>query len=152
MNIDIKTLFPKASRSFIEANYQPCPPFNIQENDVQPFVATLRTRMNKTEQAFSLILEALKRRDEITRWEFQGITLRWECGDQILRYTPDFIVFDSWETESKGIRLIEVKGAYSKMPGYLERAVERFRHAKTYWPQFTFELHRKTKDGWRKII
>jgi hypothetical protein len=105
--------------------------------------------MNKTEAEFALMLEAQKRKGEILRYEFEGVTLRFAN----VKYTPDFVVLmptpiplpSPW-----GIKLIEVKGPFIK--GNRERAVERFRHAKTYWPEFRFELHQKTKDGWRQLI
>jgi hypothetical protein len=101
--------------------------------------------MNGVEKEFALMLEAQKRSGEILRYEFEGITLRFAN----VKYTPDFVVFGPVE-EDWVIKMIEVKGPYIK--GNRERAVERFRHAKTYWPEFTFELHQKTRDGWRQLI
>jgi len=106
--------------------------------------------MNKTESEFAMILEAQKRAGEILRYEFEGITLRFAN----VRYTPDFVVLEKWVRFGyRGacpIKFIEVKGPFIK--GNRERAVERFRHARTYWPEFTFEMHQKTKDGWKQII
>jgi hypothetical protein len=107
--------------------------------------------MNRTESEYALILEAQKRAGEILRYEFEGITLRFAN----VKYTPDFVVFvDDWSHEDRKryfIKLIEVKGPFIK--GNRERAVERFRHAKTYWPEFTFEMMQKQKDGsWTQII
>jgi hypothetical protein len=119
--------------------------------------------MNKTESEFALILEAQKRAGKILRYEFEGITLRWQgirytpdfvifsLRWQGIRYTPEFVIFDpSLTTEGwtwrQPIRLIEIKGAWTG--GKFERAVERFRHARTYWPEFQFEMHQKTKQGW----
>ena len=59
-----------------------------------------------------------------------------------VKYTPDFIVF----YPDQPFRLIEVKGAWTK--GKFERAVERFRHARTFYHEFQFQLWQKTKDGW----
>ncbi len=114
----------------------------------------LRCGMNKTEAEFALILEAQKRAGEILRYEFEGITLRFAN----VKYTPDFVVFSErvrhaltgGHSVSQTIKFIEVKGPFIK--GNRERAVERFRHAKTYWPEFSFEMHQKTKDGWRQLI
>ncbi len=101
--------------------------------------------MNKTEGEFAMILESQKRKGEILRYEFEGITLRF-AG---VKYTPDFVV---WFTRGVGkvITFIEVKGPFIK--GNRERAVERFRHAKTYWPEFGFEMMQKTSEGWKQII
>jgi hypothetical protein len=49
------------------------------------------------------------------------------------------------------IRLVEVKGNYIK--GKFERAVERFRHAKTYYgDRFLFELWQKTRAEWKRLL
>ena len=123
--------------------------------DLNPHIARSRTRvglrcgMNKTEAEFALRLEAQKRAGEILRYEFEGITLRFAN----VRYTPDFVVITNPYDLSKHreLKLIEVKGPFIR--GNRERAVERFRHAKTYWPEFTFEMMQKQKDGsWRQII
>ncbi len=109
----------------------------------------IRCGMNKTESEYALILEAQKRAGEILRYEFEGITLRFSN----VKYTPDFIIFLNPAADWKGqptLKFIEVKGPFIK--GNRERAVERFRHAKTFWPEFTFEMHQRTKGGWRQII
>ncbi len=124
--------------------------------DLNPHIGRSRTRvglrcgMNKTEAEFALRLETQKRAGEILRFEFEGITLRFAN----VKYTPDFVVFSevppnvgSHETETK---FIEVKGPFIK--GNRERAVERFRHAKTYWPEFTFEMWQKKDGAWNQII
>jgi hypothetical protein len=111
--------------------------------------------MNKTESEFALRLESQKRAGEILRYEFEGITLRFAN----VRYTPDFVVFiddEYYEATNDGIvvsnpvKFIEVKGPFIK--GNRERAVERFRHAKTYWPEFTFEMWQKKYGVWNQII
>ena len=122
---------------------------------LNPHVARSRTRiglrfgMNKTESEFALRLEAQKRAGEILRWEFEGITLRFAN----VKYTPDFVVF--YDIGKLGrmlqrVSFIEVKGPFIK--GNRERAVERFRHAKTYWPEFTFEIWQKKDGAWNQII
>jgi hypothetical protein len=134
------SIFPRASNSFIEANPVSAP-------DIQPTPKIRRGRMNKTEREFAFILQAQKQRGDILRYEFEGITLRFAS----VRYTPDFVVFPPAIAVSGQIKLIEVKGPFTK--GKFERAVERFRHAKTYWDQvFLFELHQKTRQGWRRIL
>jgi hypothetical protein len=47
------------------------------------------------------------------------------------------------------MKLVEVKGAFIK--GKFERAVERFRHARTAWPEFEFEMHQKQKGKWNQL-
>ncbi len=106
----------------------------------------LRFGMNKTEAEFALRLEAQKRSGEILRYEFEGITLRFAN----VKYTPDFYVLAMNPRQPGAIRFIEVKGPFIK--GNRERAVERFRHAKTYWPEFAFEMWQKKDGSWNQII
>jgi hypothetical protein len=120
------------------------------QNALQPILGAAKGKrgvMNKTEREFSFILEAQKRAGDILRWEFEPITLRFSG----VRYTPDFAVFPPGIAVSGQIKLIEIKGPFTK--GKFERAIERFRHAKTYYGDlFLFELHQKTRHGWRQIF
>ncbi len=152
--INLKTMFPKASKSFLGANPQSLPSVHTSDA-VAANGAPWRGKMNGVEAEFAMILEARKRSGEILRYEFEGITLRFAN----VKYTPDFVVFYdacqnpeySFATSySLQVKLIEVKGPWIK--GNRERAVERFRHAKTFWPEFTFECHQRTKDGWKQLI
>lgn len=147
-------MFPRASRSFLEANRNlDIKTAENKQNAVAGLAAPSKTaksgkrgQMNKTEREFSMIVEAMKSRGEILRWEFEGLTLRWrdrETGE-LIRYTPDFVVF-----HLAYIKLIEVKGAFIK--GKFERAIERFRHARTYWPEFQFEMHQRKAGQWSRI-
>ncbi len=135
--------FKNASGAFRLAN-QHLLPSGKDKNAVAGRARTrvgLRVGMNKTESEFSLRLEAQKRAGEILRYEFEGITLRFAN----VKYTPDFVVF-----HRAYIKLVEVKGPFIR--GNRERAVERFRHAKTYWPEFTFEMWQKKDGSWKQII
>lgn len=127
-------MFPRGSKSFFEAN-----DFPVKERAI---IRRFR-RMNKTEESFTVILEAWKKKDEISRYVYEGITLRWNG----VKYTPDFITFPGMN--GGDIRLIECKGAFFK--GKFERAVERFRHARTFWPEFMFELWQKKQGQWRRL-
>ncbi len=140
--MNLKDHFPKASKSFLDANqsYGGIVTLKPNQNATVADVAPRRGKMNKTEAEFAMILEAQKRRGEITRWEFEPMTLRF-AG---VKYTPDFIVF--YPDPQQSFRLIEVKGAWTK--GKFERAVERFRHARTFFHEWQFQLWQKTKDGW----
>ncbi len=105
--------------------------------------------MNKTESEYALILEAQKRAGEILRYEFEGVTLRFAN----VKYTPDFVVIYVDQLQNvcwKATKFIEIKGPFCK--GNRERAVERFRHAKTYWPEFAFEMWQKKDGRWSQII
>ncbi len=173
--IDLKAMFPKGSKSFFSANAPLSQPSEPNKTPSTGNVERIKGKrggvsisaagepywsegkkgrhgMNKTESEFAMILEAMKRKGEILRYEFEGVTLRF-AG---VRYTPDFVVFGHIDDPAAAnfgapfVKLIEVKGPWIK--GNRERAVERFRHAKTFWPEFTFELHQKTRNGWRQII
>jgi hypothetical protein len=142
----LKEIFPRASKSFFESNPGTMPqPTDENAVAVKPG-GKKRGLMNKTEREFSFILEAMKRKGEILRYDYEGVTLNF-AG---VRYTPDFVVFPPAIAVSGQVKFIEVKGAFVK--GKFERAIERFRHARTYWPQFLFELHQKTRDGWKRIL
>ncbi len=162
---------------------QSCRDVNPQLDDKTQLQGRTRTRvglrcgMNKTESEFALLLEAQKRTNEILRYEFEGVTLRFAN----VKYTPDFVVLkpakyvicgkcgyyelngsddcrecgkalrvDPVGRDVSPIKFIEVKGPWIK--GNRERAVERFRHAKTYWPEFSFEMWQKKDGAWTQII
>ena len=153
----LKELFPRSSNSFLKANEKALTEIaaviRAADKTFTPDKPKITRRgiMNKTEREFSFILEAQKRNNEILSYHYEGITLRWPVGGELLTYTPDFAVF-GWVKAGgydNGMKLIEIKGAFTK--GKFERAVERFRHARTYWPQFTFELHQKAQGRWSQI-
>ncbi len=112
-----------------------------------------RRKMNKTEAAFALILEARKRNGEILRYEWEGISLRWPDG---MVFTPDFAVWkeneyvDSSECDGavwKEVSFIETKGAFIEGD-----ALVKFRAARAQWQEFTFELWQLKKGTWSKIL
>ncbi len=135
---------------------QSCRDVNPQLGDKNVTASRARTRgglrcgMNETESEFALILEAQKRAGEIRRYEFEGMTLRFAN----VKYTPDFVVFGGPSNQRpfmpKQLKFIEVKGPFIR--GNRERAVERFRHAKTYYPEFQFEMWQKKDGAWTQII
>ena len=103
---------------------------------------------SKTEREFGLILEAMKQRGEILRYEYKGMTLRWFD----MKYTPDFVVFaESCLQHGNGrqIKMIEVKGPHIH---YRQQAIARFKGARGFWPEFQFEMHQKQKEGWKRIF
>ncbi len=146
----ITEIFPKASKSFLDANPQSTPTIHTSDA-VAVNVAPRRGQMNKTETEFAMILEAMKRKGEILRYEFEGITLRWAD----MKYTPDFVVLYE---RNKLVRctiegeiistmycptLIEIKGGH-----IWDRDIVRFKGARAYWPEFQFEMHQKKKGSW----
>lgn len=109
-------------------------------------VSVPKSRMNKTETAYSLILEAMKRRGDIQEWRFEGLSLAWGADPATgkpMHYKPDFVVFlDSWQR----VRLIEVKG-----PHIFDRDLVRFKGCRAAWPMFAFEMHQKKGGEWQRI-
>jgi hypothetical protein len=112
-----------------------------------------RKAMNKTEAAFSQILEAKVRRGDYVRYDREGITLRWACG---MTYTPDFSVLmdrpvkgthDGVEWISSKILLVEVKGAWIE-----EDARVKFLAARERFPEYAFEMWQLDKHTWTKIL
>lgn len=148
--------FPRASESFKKAN--PAifsAPSDTTILSVKEYSGIKRgsPKKTKTEREFEIYLEALKTRGDISRYEFQGITLTWgrdkETG-QVMRYTPDFVVF---EVGGGGLsyvpKLIEIKGRYVH---YQQQALARFKGCRSDWPEFRFEMHQKTKEGWKRVL
>jgi hypothetical protein len=105
-------------------------------------VSKPRDRMNKTEREYSLIIEAMKRRGEILRWEFEGMTLR--LADDC-KFTPDFFVIVS-EVPLR-IRFCEVKGKHIWDDSKVKFRIARKLHSWAQW-----ELHQKNKDGWTRLL
>lgn len=105
-----------------------------------------RSRMNKTEHEYSLILEAKKGRGEIAEYRFEGITLRWgkdpETG-RCMTYTPDFVV---WKDAGPDMELHEVKGGHMR-----SRDLVRFKGCRAEWWRYHFELHQKREGQWYRI-
>jgi hypothetical protein len=166
----LQSIFPRASKSFIEANPRlllrmayksdnpQSSPTKTPKNAVQPVLKRKRGKMTGVEREYGLMLEAQKRAGEILRYEFQGMTLRWgvdeKTGDS-MKYTPDWVVFDDGVI-TKGdkvawkIRLIEIKDQHIH---YRQQAIARFKGCRAWWPEFSFELWQKQKDiGWKQIL
>ncbi len=141
--IDLKSIFPKGAKDFFSANAALSLPSVHTSDAVAVNVAPRRGKMNGVEAEFAVRLEAMKRAGEIIRYEYQGITLRWFD----MRYTPDFIV--AYHDPVLKWKFIEVKGPHIH---YRQQALARFKGARGFWPEFTFELHQKTRDGWRQIL
>jgi hypothetical protein len=149
MNSTLASLFPNASASTVAANPH-LVSTSVGSGNKNPVAVNVERKkakrgvMNKTESEFALMLEAQKRNGEILRAEYEGVTLRWAD----MRYTPDFVVFypESPATRSDPlIKLIEIKGSH-----IWDRDIVRFKGARAYWPEFAFEMHQKTKNGWKR--
>lgn len=154
----LRDIFPKASKSFLDVNTAILTPKEIKNDTtgmLEGYKRGSRKLLNRTETEFALRLEAMKRAGEILRYEFEGITLRWFD----MRYTPDFVVFgDTKEIANDGSitfsgparpKFIEVKGPHIH---YRQQALARFKGARGFWPEFSFELWQRQKEGWKQII
>jgi hypothetical protein len=159
MGLSISAMFPRASKSFLDANPQSSPT-ETPTNAVQPVLKRKRGKMTGVEKEFGMMLESQKRNGEILRYEFQGMTLRWgvdeRTGDS-MRYTPDWVVLEQTNSTMRNghdfitrIRLIEVKGPYVH---YRQQAIARFKGCRSWWPEFSFELWQKQKGvGWVQLF
>ncbi len=156
MNIDIKTLLPRASQSCIDAN----PHLNGgsgKQNAPQPILELPRPRQNKTEIEFGLILDAMQRRGEILDYRPFGMKLEWGCDPvtgKPMVYSPDYTVFEDIHLFGKHrtvmatiVKFIEVKG-----PHIYEKDLIRFKGCRACWPNFQFEMHQKKKGQWTQLF
>lgn len=91
--------------------------------------------MNKTEEAYSYVLEAKKRNGELLEWGFERFTLK--LADDT-RYTPDFFAVN----KDGEFELHETKGFMRDDARVkLKAAVDRFHF-------FRFFLVKKAGNGW----
>lgn len=111
-----------------------------------------KSRMNKTESGFALILEAMKRKKEIISYQFEGISLPWGQDPRTgkpMWYTPDFFVIKNAFRQHvylSDVVIVEVKGPHIREKDWI-----RFKGCRACWPDFTFEFHQKSAEGWRKV-
>jgi hypothetical protein len=156
----LRARFPNASRSTLAVNAgnNPINPINSPAAGKSDICAHLapgqaspvkikkrrRRRMNKTETAFSLRLEAMRIRGEIFSWEFEGMTLRWG-KDELFQYTPDFTVIVELRPPCVLLRFYEVKGAHIYPKDW-----NKFRTARDEFRNFEFEFHQCIKREWTR--
>lgn len=138
----MKDLFPNVSNALKTANPHIWAPDKHREIVTRPAKPQARQRgkMNKTESEFALYLEAQKRNGEISRYQFEGVTLRW--GND-MRYTPDFVAFPTFPGALP--MMIEVKGGH-----VWDRDIVRFKGARAAWPEFGFQMWQKKEGQWKK--
>jgi len=92
-------------------------------------------KMNKTEEAYSKVLEDQRLTGKIHHWAFESITLR--LADRTT-YTPDFLVID----KDGLISFIEVKGFWHQA-GRIKIKVAAENH-----PWFEFQAVQLKKKEW----
>ncbi len=101
-----------------------------------------RRKMNKTEAAYALILEAKKRTGQVVRYGWEEITLRWPDG---MSYTPDFCVW--YPNVPSQLVFVETKG-----PWIEDDAKVKFRAARAHWPEFDFQMWQLKKGLWTQLL
>lgn len=92
-------------------------------------------RMNKTEAAWALQLEAERRDGAVLAYHFEAVTFK--VGDDC-RYTPDFFVV----LADGSIRFDEIKGFIR------DDALVKVKVAARMFPWFTFRVVRRVKGAW----
>ena len=144
--MNLKSLFPKASLSFIQANEkvlrQIAPDIRAADKAFTPDAPKPRRKaMTQTESGFAMFLEAQRRTGEIHSYKFEGVTLR--LADNC-RYTPDFLVVVSLSPLK--IRLVEVKGRH-----VWDDSKVKYKVAKDLYPWAEWQLWQKAKGRWSQI-
>lgn len=100
----------------------------------------LFAKMNRTEKARAIELEALKRAGQIADWKFEGITLK--LADDT-RYTPDLFVLEN----DGQCRFEEIKGFMR------DDALVKIKVAAALFPfRFVMYTLRPKKDGGGWIV
>lgn len=97
-----------------------------------------RGRLNKTETRYSQRLDADVKDGRISRWRFEGVTLRLADG---ARFTPDFFVTPAGLNDR--LELHEVKGGFIR-----EAAMVRLKVAAELFPEFEFILAQWKRGEW----
>jgi len=95
-------------------------------------------KMNKTELAFSKILDKAKIEGEILRWNFEEISLK--IGPNT-RYIPDFVAVmpnGRWQ-------VFEIKGHLE------DDAAVKFKTAAEKYPEISFHMLRRIKGRWMTV-
>jgi hypothetical protein len=87
------------------------------------------------------MLEAMKRAGDIADWKFESVKLRLADG---CYYIPDFMVIETLSPLK--IKFVEIKGFLR------DDARVKFLTAKEIHHWAEFEMLRKTKDGWQRIL
>lgn len=99
--------------------------------------------MDKTEEAYAALLQAMKLAGDIAEWRFESVTFKLAEGS---RYTPDFEI-----VHNDGlIEYVDVKaGAID------EKSKTKIKQAREIWYMFDFTMllkqSKKTGGGWSEV-
>jgi hypothetical protein len=134
LGMKIEALFPRASKEFFKMN---------REGSTVP--SKPKSAMNKTESAFALWLEAMKRNGEIQDWKFEAVTFKLADG---CRYTPDFMVVRRNKSTEYNpvVNFAEVKGGFIR-----DDAMIKFKVAREQFWWAEFEMWQLKRGGWNRI-
>lgn len=103
------------------------------------------TGMNRTETAYSQVLEGKRLAGEILEWKFEPIRFRLANATA---YTPDFAVLLNDQT----LEFIDVKGRCGAGPGgWEEDAKVKIKVAAEAYPWFRFVGVCRCKEGWKRV-
>lgn len=141
----VATLFPRASRSCLEANAAANGSASqIATSQEQSRHKVSRPKQTKTEAEFERILEARKQRGEIISYEFEAIVLRF-AG---MSYRPDFLVIEPIDdARHHRVCFFEVKGGFT-----WEDSIIKFKAARDHFKCFHFEMHQKKVGQWARLF
>jgi hypothetical protein len=141
--MDLKAMFPRASKSFLDANNIIASSSDSSANGSEQQIKKIRVPkgMNKTETDFSHILEAQKRRGEILTYTYEGVTLSIGIG---CKFTPDFFVVVSHDPLR--LRCCETKGRHIWDDAKVKYRVARSIHSWAEW-----QLWQKVGGQWSMI-
>jgi len=130
---------------FLKADVLPTATIEKIGHEIKRLAGPRRGRkphQNKTELAFGLILEAMKRKGEIVDYYFEGVTFR--LADRC-KFTPDFFVIVSLNPLK--IRFCETKGRH-----IWDDSKVKFRVAKEQFHWAEWEMHQRIKGQWQRIL
>jgi hypothetical protein len=133
---ELLRIAPNASADTIAANTASLPASEAGLRSASTPKTESRLEMNRTEHEYSLILKAAYP-DQIIR--FEEIKLRISDG---CWYTPDFFLFVNGQPT-----FFEVKGAH-----VWDDSRVKFKAARELHKWANFEMHQKTKSGWKQIL
>ncbi len=149
--MNLKDHFPSASQSFLSCNSGTLSHTGAKNTLQPPTNAKKRHSMTRPEREMAMILEAMRRNNEIESWKFEGVTLKLADG---CRFTPDFFVVIQTDTTMRDghdfiqrVRFVETKGPFIR-----EDSMIKFKVAREQNPWAEWQLHQRTKNGWTQIL
>ncbi len=138
----IREILPRASQDCIDLNPLSSPSEPIKMIPRAGGDSLAGRSMTKPEREMAMILEAMRRNNEIESWKFEGMTLKLADG---CRFTPDFFVVVSFLILR--VRFVETKGPFIREDSMIKFKVAREQNGWAEW-----QLHQRNKNGWTQLI